>query len=193
MPGDVQVLYAVPRPVKQGPVVESEVVAMVILIFTEVMLFGAFLSAYTIISTGSTQGAWPPATDPVLPAASTGVATIALMLSGVAMLVAGRSASPVRWLTAAAGLAAGFVAWQVVEFVQLVREGLTLVSSAHGGFFYTIVGAHALHAVVAIGVLLWAIGRRSRGELSAPLFQAVRMFWYFVVLLWPVLYAVVYL
>lgn len=193
MPGDVLVLPTVPRPVKQGPVVESEVVAMVILIFTEVMLFGGFLSAYTIISTGSTLGAWPPPTDPALPAVSTGVATAALMLSGVAMLVAGRSASPVAALLASAGLAAGFVGWQVIEFVQLIRQGLTLVSSAHGGFFYTIVGAHALHAIVAIGVLLWAIGRQRRGELSAPLFLAVRMFWYFVVLLWPVLYAVVYL
>lgn len=193
MAGEAGVLYTLPRPVKRGPVIESEVVAMVILVFTEVMLFGAFLSAYTIISTGSTQGAWPPPTDPALPAASTGVATVALLLSGAAVFIAGRVQAPARWLAGGAALAAGFVGWQVVEFVELVREGLTLVSSAHGGFFYTIVGAHALHAIVAIGVLLWSIGRLQEGRLSAPLFQAVRIFWFFVVLLWPVLYAVVYL
>jgi cytochrome c oxidase subunit 3 len=174
--------------------VESEVVAMVIFVFTEVMLFGAFLSAYTIISSSTSNGVWPPPTDPALPVAATGVATVALTLSGLAVFIAGRAqANALGWLRIAAGLATSFVVWQLVEFSRLVREGLTLQSSAHGGFFYTIVGLHALHAVVAILVLLWSIGRLRTQRMSPALFRAVRIFWYFVVGLWPVLYARVYL
>lgn len=193
MAGDVQLLYPAPTPRRRPAVVESEVVAMVIFVFTEVMLFGAFLSAYTIISSGAPGNVWPPPTDPALPTAATGIATIGLLLSAVAVFLAGRSPGhALTWLRGAAGLAIAFLTWQVVEGVRLVNEGLTLTSSAHGGFFYTIVGAHALHAVVAVLVLLWSIGRLRAGRMSEALFRAVRIFWYFVAGLWPVLYLVVY-
>jgi cytochrome c oxidase subunit 3 len=194
MTAEVSQLPLTSRPRRGPPVVESEVLAMVIFVFTEVMLFAAFISAYTIISSGAEPGQWPPPTDPVVPAGPTAVASALLLLSGVAVFVAGRSADKARtWLGVAAALASGFVAYQVYEGFSLVREGLTLVSSAHGGFFYTIVGGHAIHAVVALGILLWANVRLGAGNLSAPLFRAIRIFWYFVVLLWPVLYTVVYL
>ena len=48
-------------------------------------------------------------------------------------------------------LGAFFVLFQGVEWVALLREGLTLTSSTHGAFFYLIIGTHALHAVVALG------------------------------------------
>ena len=77
--------------------------------------------------------------------------------------------------------------------MRLIGVGFTLQSSAHGGFFYTIVGAHGLHAVSAVGVLAWAMGRLSSGRLSSGAFAAVQLYWGFVVLLWPAIYAVVYL
>lgn len=79
------------------------------------------------------------------------------------------------------------------EWAHLVREGLTLSSSTHGGFFYVIVGTHALHAAAGIAVLLWLRGRLRAGALTADAFAAGRLFWSFVVVLWPVLYWRVYL
>lgn len=192
MAGELAVLQ--PRPTRRPPVVENEVAGMLIFVFTEVMLFAAFISAYTILSSGAPSGMWPPPSDPVVPVGPTAVASLALLLSGGAVFVAGRRpGQAVSWLRVAVGFASAFVAWQVVEAVHLIGQGLTLVSSAHGGFFYTIVGTHALHAVVALGILLWTIGRIGQDRMSPALFRAVRMFWYFVVLLWPFLFVVVYL
>ena len=89
-------------------------------------------------------------------------------------------------------LGALFVASQGVEWLGLIREGLTLTSSPYGAFFYLIVGAHALHAVAGIGVLGWALARLSRGRLSGPQFASVQIFWYFVVLVWPFIFLQVY-
>jgi cytochrome c oxidase subunit 3 len=66
-------------------------------------------------------------------------------------------------------------------------------SSTYGGFFYLIVGSHAVHAVGALGGLLWAFRRLDLGELTASQLATVSAFWYFVVLVWPVLYVKVYL
>jgi cytochrome c oxidase subunit 3 len=86
-----------------------------------------------------------------------------------------------------------FVVFQGVEWVALLDDGLTMQSSAYGGFFYLIVGTHALHAVAAILALAWAWFRLRRQQLTATEFATVQAFWYFVVLVWPVLYVKVYL
>ena len=87
----------------------------------------------------------------------------------------------------------GFVAFQGVEWVRLLGEGLTLSSSLQGAFFYLIVGAHAVHAVGGATVLSVLAVQMHRGTLSSDVFWAGRIFWTFVVLLWPVLYWQVYL
>ncbi len=90
-------------------------------------------------------------------------------------------------------LGATFVAFQGVEWAALLGEGLTIQSSTYGGFFYLIVGAHAIHAVGALLGLAWAFRRLDLGRLTASQLAAVSAFWYFVVLVWPVLYVKVYL
>ena len=68
-----------------------------------------------------------------------------------------------------------------------------MTSGSHGAFFYLIVGVHAIHAVVALGMLGWAWFKLRAGELVDSQFWTVQVFWYFVVGLWPVLYMKVYL
>ena len=94
-----------------------------------------------------------------------------------------------------AGLALGaaFVMLQGAEWVALIGEGLVLSSSPHAGFFYLIVGTHALHVLCALAALSVLTARLWRGTLSAESFWAGRLFWYFVCGLWPVLYWRVYL
>ncbi len=124
--------------------------------------------------------------------------TSILILSGVLLWTAGkrfadspdRALRPMSW---AVGLGVLFIGVQGIEWVRLIGEGLTLTSSSYSGFFYLIVGTHALHAIPAIGILMVQCRRLARGELSAEGFAAARLFWYFVVLVWPVLYWTVYL
>ena len=94
---------------------------------------------------------------------------------------------------ASLALGAFFVVFQGAEWVALLRQGLTLTSSQLGSFFYLIVGTHALHAVAAMLALAWAWRAMRAGRLTRPRLGAVQMFWFFVVLIWPVLYWKVYL
>ncbi len=182
-----------PRP---QPPIPSAVLGMGIFVFSEAMLFAGLMSAFSIARAGSLLG-WPPPGQPTLPARATAINTLALLASGAVLWLAGRAhraeqRSAARPMLAALALAAFFVLFQGWEWTQLLSQGLTLTSSQHGSFFYLIIGIHALHCVAAILALGWAYRRLATGVLAASTFQAVRVFWYFVVGLWPMIYWRVY-
>src|SRR5215831_17716916 len=133
---------------------------MAVFVFTEIMLFAGFLSAYLITRNSVPPGTWPPADQPRLPFERTAFNTAALLASGVLVWVAHRESSrrgprAARTpLTLGVALGALFVGLQGVEWAGLLRQGLTLSSSQVGSFFYLIIGAHALHAVCALGLLV---------------------------------------
>jgi cytochrome c oxidase subunit 3 len=192
-------VVATPRPVARPTVVPSGVLAMLVLVGAEIMLFAGLTSAFVIGKAAAGALGWPPLDQPRLPVAATAANTVVLLLSG-ALLARGQAALAARaasraaaLVTGAAGLGAWFVAWQGYEWARLAGFGLTLTSSTYGAFFYLIVGAHALHVVAALGALGWAAHRLRWGRLEATTLQAIGLFWYFVVGLWPVLYVLVYL
>ena len=172
---------------------------MALFVFTEVMLFAGFISAFSINQAAAIPGSWPPPGQPRLPIERTAFNTVALLLSGAALYLGGRrfrksgagSAEP--YVGAALVLGAFFVVSQGMEWVALLRHGLTLTSSQLGSFFYVIVGTHALHAVAAIIALATGWGLMRARRLPDSGFAAIELFWYFVVLIWPVLYWKVYL
>ena len=176
----------------------NSVLGVIIFVVAEVMFFAALMSAHTIARNTALGGVWPPPGQPRLPVERTAVNTAILLLSGVLLWIGNRrmSSEPDRAQKFVAGaIAAGsaFVLLQGVEWVRLLREGLTMTSSNHGAFFYLIVGTHALHAVAAIVALTWVYLLMRRGTFSASTFTATQVFWYFVVFLWPVIYLRVYL
>ena len=178
------------------PAVPNGVLGMLIFVGSEAMLFAGMISAFTIIR--SSALVWPPPDQPRLPLAATAVNTAALLASGAALYLAQRAfardwRSAERPLLVAMLLGAGFVLGQGIEWVRLIGEGLTLTSSSLGSFFYLIVGLHALHALAALGVLAFTWWRLRHGWRAASQLAAAQVFWYFVVGLWPILYAVVYL
>ncbi len=187
----------VPPPRVQRPVLPSAVLGTLIFVVSEVMFFSGLISAHTISKAGALPGTWPMPGQPRLPAEATALNTVLLLLSGVVLIIGARlwkKQSPIaHWVTLAAwALGAGFVALQGVEWVALLGSGLTLTSSPMGSFFYIIVGGHALHAVVALVALFISWLQMARGKPSNGLFFATQTFWYFVVLMWPVIYARVY-
>jgi len=189
-----------PRPISAPPrraVIENGALGMIMFVFVEVMLFSGLVSAFVIAKAGS-RGLWPPLGQPRLPVEETAVNTLALLVSGVLVLAAGRgyrkhSANAGRILLTAILLGAFFVCFQGVEWIGLLREGLTLTSSQQGSFFYLIIGMHAAHAVGAIVFLAVAWMRLLDGVLDSSTFVAARILWYFVVCIWPILYVLVYL
>lgn len=183
--------------IRRNPRVADGVLGMLIFVITEVMFFAGLISAHTITRASATMG-WPPPGQPRLPIESTAFNTAALILSGVLVLAARRTFDKDRAnarvpFAIAIFLGAFFVLAQGVEWISLLHEGLTLTSSPHGSFFYLIVGTHALHAIVALGVLLWGAIELNRDRLTSTAFSTIAIFWSFVVVIWPFLYLKVYL
>src|ERR1700752_620811 len=183
-----------------GKRLPNSLLAMIIFVATEIMFFAALMSAHTIARATVLGGVWPPLGQPRLPVERTAFNTAMLLLRGALLPIANRRAragadyEKARPSVAGAIIAGtAFVLLQGVEWVALLREGLTMTSSAHGAFFYLIVGTHALHAVVAIVALTWVYFLMRRGTLALSTFTATQIFWYFVVLVWPVIYLRVYL
>ena len=187
-----------PRPSRGEKLVSNGVLGMLLFVFVEIMLFAGFISAFVIIKSRAVGSVWPPPNQPRLPFEETAVNTAALITSGIVLLIAHRmyqrGKESVGVLLAVATLLGGAFVWlQGAEWLALIREGLTMTSSTYGSLFYTIIGAHAAHAVAAICVLVWAWVRMMGGKLSREAMSTVSLFWYFVVLVWPFLYFQVYL
>ena len=188
-----------PRPTpRRKPVIPSSVFGVLIFMGSEIMFFGGMISALAIVKAGAVAGIWPPAGQPRLPIEATAINSFGLLLSGFFLFRAGqmfrvKPASAKTPFLLSIVLGAVFVLVQGIEWVGLIKEGLTMTSSVHGAFFYLIVGTHAIHALMALIVLVQNYFKMTNGQLSSDGFWALRLFWYFVVLLWPVLYWQVYL
>ena len=171
---------------------------MLVFIFAEVMFFAGLISAHTIVKAQTAGGMWPPYGQPRLPVEETAINTATLLVSGIVLLLSWfafrRERASARIPLALSIVLGGFFVYaQGREWTALLGEGLTMQSSSYGGFFYLIVGAHALHAVGALAALVWAWFRLYNGLLTSTQLATVAAFWYFVVLVWPVLYVQVYL
>ena len=174
-------------------------IAMLFFLATEAMFFAGLISAYWILRAQIIP--WPPIDQPRLPVVVTGVNTFILILSAVAIWQTGGAMRAERWkgvagwlaLAAAGGII--FLAVQGCEWTRLIRFGMTTTHNIYGGIFYLVVGAHALHVVVALAVLLVVTLHAAQGRYSAEHHVGLilgRMFWTFVVALWPILYALAY-
>ncbi len=186
----------VPPLVKKEPIISTPLLATLIFIFTEMMIFSSFISSFAIIKSGFEN--WPPLDQPRLPVFATAINSIFLIVSGFLLQVAyqqfvsGRKFVKALFVWALI-LGLIFVLGQGYEWTRLIGFGLTMTSSVYGSFFYMIIGAHALHVLIGAVALFLMYKRLVRGSLTRPAFAAMRAYWFFVVLLWPVLYGLVYL
>lgn len=181
--------------VRKKQVLSSPVLAVVVFIFTELMIFSSFISSFVIVKSSFTN--WPPMGQPRLPVELTAVNSLFLFASAWTIdrsfkfFAKGSQAKAARYYLATLILGLLFVAIQGFEWAKLIGYGLSITSSVYGGFFYLIIGAHGLHVLAAAAMLLWGYGRFNR--LTADVFTAMRLFWFFVVAIWPILYVLVYL
>ena len=174
--------------------------AMMFLIAGEVMFFAALVSGFFVLRLAAPL--WPPPLQPRLPVFVTGLNTLVLLGSSVAMrgatraMAGGDGPGAVRRLVLTALLGALFLAVQGYEWMRLIEYGLTTSSGAYGATFYTLIGTHAAHVLGAlvwltVTLMLTARGHFLEGRTAA--WRACAIYWHFVVALWPVLYVTVYL
>ncbi len=187
------------QPQRAKSPVSSGVVGMLLFIVTEVMFFGALISAYLVIRAGLDE--WPPWGQPRLPVETTAFNTLVLLVSGLLMaysrnlLQKNEFTQGRRWLGFSILLGTFFLISQGYEWVQLIKYGLTISSSVYGGLFYLIIGAHGFHVIGTLAFLIYAWKRlgASVNPLTPEGLLPVQLLWYFVVCVWPALYVLVYL
>ncbi len=80
-----------------------------------------------------------------------------------------------------------FVSLQVLGFIQLWNQGITLTKNVSISFLYPIVGLHALHVIGGIVALLImflkAFSRKQKTYSAVPI-EMMSTYWHFVDLLW---------
>ena len=184
----------------KSPAISNARLGLFILLGAEAMFFAGLIGSFLVFRLGSEV--WPPVSQPRLPLGVTGINTIVLLLSGWAAHIAlnairkGKSTSLLGWLGSTAVLGFLFLCVQGYEWVRLVHFGLTISSGIYGSTFYTLIGFHGLHVLIAVIWLLVVLERARCGHFTAGHYVGVEIFtlyWTFVVGLWPLLYILVYL
>jgi cytochrome c oxidase subunit III len=177
--------------------VDAPTLGMFLFIISEVMLFGAFFTAYFFIRVVSGDP-WPAEGD-VLPKLIAGINTAILISSSGTMHWAlegarneNRNALRVGILTTFL-LGLSFLSIQVNEYVHL---GFAPHDSAQGTIFYGLTGLHGAHVFVGLTLLMFATIRSFRGHFTAKEHRGVEIpgiYWHFVDVMWIFVYSTVYL
>ncbi len=100
------------------------------------------------------------------------------------------------WLLLTIALGVIFLAGQAIEWVGLIRSGVSVAGGLFGTTFFTLTGFHGLHVIVgliALGTLffLGLSGRLRPAHLEG--LEGVELYWHFVDAVWVVIFSVVYI
>jgi cytochrome c oxidase subunit 3 len=178
--------------------VEAQMLGMLLFIISEVMLFGAFFTAYFFVRVVGEAG-WFPINGHELPVAIAGVNTAILLSSSVTMhwtLEGVRREN--RWalkvgILTTLGLGLTFLTVQVNEYVHL---GVAPSDNAQGTIFYCLTGLHGAHVFVGLCLLAFVTARAFRGHYSEKEHRGVEVpgiYWHFVDIMWIFVFSTIYL
>ena len=177
--------------------VEAQFLGMLLFIISEIMLFGAFFTAYFFIRVVG-EVDWP-GQGKELPVAIAGVNTAILLSSSLTMhwTLEGvrnenRQALRLGILTTFL-LGLTFLSIQVNEYVHL---GFAPHDSAQGTIFYCLTGLHGAHVFVGLTLLAMVTVRAFRGHYSAKEHRGVEVpgiYWHFVDIMWIFVFSTLYI
>ncbi len=185
-----------PPPAHQSSRVESQFLGMVLFIISEVMLFGAFFTAYFFIRVVA-DDPWP-AEGMELPIAIAGVNTAILVSSSFTMHWALESARNENRNGLRAGLLTTFLlgfAFLCIQINEYANVGFAPADNAQASIFYGLTGLHGAHVFVGLTLLLFATIRAFRGHFSTKQHRGVEVpgiYWHFVDVMWIFVYATIY-
>ena len=172
-------------------------VGMAVALGAVAMTFAALLFAYAIVRVQAPS--WPPPGEPTLLPRWTWIwlasATIAALTGSAALRSAARSrdAQSLLLLVVAAAAGAIFVAIQLAAWTRLVSDGFRPSSGLVASVVYALTMFHALHAAVALVLLVPVVIRTLRARTQgAPPFAAVSSFWHLVTVVWLVVAVTVF-
>jgi cytochrome c oxidase subunit 3 len=102
-----------------------------------------------------------------------------------------------EWYVLTYLMGAVFVSGQVMEYANLVTEGITIASNPYGSVFYLATGFHGLHVTGGLIAFLLIIGRsfaaKRFGHHEATSAIVTSYYWHFVDVVWIGLFIVIYM
>ena len=177
--------------------VDAPMLGMFLFIASEVMLFGAFFTAYFFVRvTAGTPWPTPPFHLPVYVA---GINTAILVTSSFTVHWALQSIKRDNHAGLKAGLVLTFLmglTFLLTQILEYSRIGFAPKDGAFPTIFYCLTGLHGAHVFVGLTLLAFATTRAFRGHYSAAHHHGVEIpgiYWHFVDVMWIVVYTTVYI
>jgi len=170
---------------------------MLLFIISEIMVFGAFFTAYFFIRVVY-EADWPAA-GTELPKLIAGVNTAILLSSSVTVHWALESAKKGNRLGLQAGITTTFLLGLTFLFIQVneyVHIGFAPQDHAQGSIFYGLTGLHGAHVFIGLLLLGFATIRAFRGHFTREDHRGVEIpgiYWHFVDVMWVLVYTTVYI
>jgi cytochrome c oxidase subunit 3/cytochrome o ubiquinol oxidase subunit 3 len=169
---------------------------VLLLILSEISFFSVFLVAYLFYIGRSLNGPYPAELleFPVL-------GTICLLGSSGTIMLATRAlgANAIGrfrvFLFVTFALGASFLVLTALEWQHLIQNGLTIRTNLFGTTYYSLVGFHAAHVTLGVGIMGLLLVLSSRGDITRAHTERVELFswyWHFVDSVWIAVVAVVY-
>jgi cytochrome c oxidase subunit 3 len=177
--------------------VDPQFLGMLLFIISEVMLFGAFFTAYFFIRVVNGD-AWP-AQGEELPKIIAGINTAVLISSSFTMHWALEGARNENRRALRVGMLTTFflgLTFLCVQINEYVHIGFAPSDNAQGTIFYGLTGLHGAHVFVGLTLLLMATIRSYRGHFSSKEHRGIEVpgiYWHFVDVMWIVVYTTVYI
>jgi cytochrome c oxidase subunit III len=177
--------------------IDASMLGIFLFIASEIMLFGAFFTAYFFVRVAAGTP-WP--TPPFhLPVFVAGVNTAILVTSSFTMHWALQSIKRDNHAGLKAGLTLTFLmglTFLLTQILEYSRIGFAPRDGAFGTIFYSLTGLHGAHVFVGLCLLAFATVRAFRGHYSAAAHHGVEIpgiYWHFVDVMWIVVYTTIYI
>jgi cytochrome c oxidase subunit 3 len=170
---------------------------MLLFIISEIMVFGAFFTAYFFIRVVAGDQ-WPAEGDE-LPKLIAGVNTAILLSSSLTMHWTVVAAKANNRFAMKAGIVTTFLLGATFLFIQIneyVHIGFAPSDSAQASIFYGLTGLHGCHVFVGLMLLLFVVVRVFRGHFTPHEHRGVEVpgiYWHFVDVMWVIVYTTVYI
>jgi heme/copper-type cytochrome/quinol oxidase subunit 3 len=179
--------------------IEKNKLGMSLFLLSEANFFLMLILAYAYYHAVSVTG---PTAETALHPLKTAIYTMFLLASSFSIWRAEKNFKNRRhsrlcaWLLITIVLGSVFLFGQGNEYVELIRNHITISRDLFGTTFFTLTGFHGLHVMVGLLALTILLGLALAGDFVHPRpvgVEVVALYWHFVDVVWIVIFSVVYL
>ena len=170
-----------------------------IYLMSDCLIFACLFACYAVLGrnyAGGPTGA--ELFDLPLVALNTALLLLSSITYGFAMLAmqAKKQQNTIIWLIITGLLGAGFIYFELYEFLHLIHEGAGPARSGFLTSFFALVGTHGLHVsfgIIWLIVLLFQINKHGLTEANGRRLMCLSMFWHFLDVVWIGVFTFVFL